>query len=254
MSEERNYEAEAKAEGWVPKEAFKGDESKWVDAETFVKRGEEILPIVNAKNRKLVETVDTLKKEIDDLKLGNSQFREFHEQTIAREKQQREAAIKELEALRKKAVSDGDGEAFDRAEKRINELRAQPVRTNGHSELNEAQRAWLSENRWYETDHVLRAVADGLSDALARERPELLGKRDFLDELTKRVRAEMPHKFENPNRNRTVVEDAPPRGGGNGKARAYENLPADAKVACDRFVRTIPGYTKEKYLADYQWD
>lgn len=249
---ERDFESEAKAEGWVPKEAFKGDSTKWVDAETFVKRGEEILPIVNAKNRKLVETVDGLRKEIDDLKLGNSQFREFHEKSIAKERQERDAAIAQLETIRKKAVTDGDGEAFDRADKRIQELRAQPARQpNG---LNDVQRAWLADNTWYQTDRTLKALADGLSDDLARARPELVGKREFLDELTKLVKAEMPHKFENPNRQRTTVENAPPNGGGGGKGKTYENLPADAKSACDRFVRTIPGFTKEQYVSQYEWE
>lgn len=248
---ERDFEAEAKAEGWVPLDAWKGDPAKHVDAETFVKRGEEILPIVNAKLRRRDEEVQELRKTVEDLKVGNSQFREFHEQSIARERQQKEAAIAQLEAARKKAITDGDGEAFDRADKQITKLRAQPVK---QPELSEGQRAWLAENPWYQSDRVLRALADGLSDGLAVERPELVGKKEFLDELTKRVKAEMPHKFENPNRQRTVVEDTQQRGGGNGKARTYDNLPADAKTACDRFVRTIPGFTKEQYVAQFEWD
>lgn len=248
---ERDYEAEARAEGWVPPHEWKGDPAKHVDAETFVKRGETILPIVNAKNRKLVEQVEDLRKTVDDLKLGNSQFREFHEQSLARERQQREAAIKQLEAARTKAINDSNGEAFAEADRRINELRTQPAKQSG---LSDAQRAWLTENPWYQSDRVLRALADGLSDGLAAERPELVGRREFLDELTKRVKAEMPQKFENPNRQRSVVENTTPNGNGNGKAKTYDNLPSEAKVACDRFVRTIPGYTKEKYVAEYAWD
>ena len=248
---ERDFEAEAKVEGWTPQSEWKGDPSRWVDAETFVKRGEEILPIVNAKNRKLVETVDGLRREIDDLKVGNSQFREFHEQALTRERQAKESAIAQLEAVRKKAITDGDGEAFDRADKQITKLRAQPDKT---PQLSDGQKAWLAENPWYESDRVLRALADGLSDGLAQERPELVGKKGFLDELTKRVKAEMPHKFENPNRQRETVENTQQRGNGNGKAKTYENLPADAKTACDRFVRTIPGFTKEQYVATFDWE
>jgi hypothetical protein len=248
---ERDFEAEAKAEGWVPLDAWKGDPAKHVDAETFVKRGEEILPIVNAKNRKLAETVEELRKTVDDLKVGNSQFREFHEQSIARERQAKEAAIAQLEAVRKKAITDGDGEAFDRADKQLTQLRTQPAKQPG---LTDGQKAWLAENPWYQSDRVLTALADGMADGLATERPELVGKPEFLNELTKRVKAEMPHKFENPNRQRATVEDTQQRGGANGKARTYENLPADAKTACDRFVRTIPGYTKERYVSEYAWD
>jgi len=33
--------AEAKRQGWVPEDEFNGPEGKWVDAETFVKKGKE---------------------------------------------------------------------------------------------------------------------------------------------------------------------------------------------------------------------
>lgn len=247
---ERDFEAEARAEGWVPREEFKGDSAKWVDAETFVKRGEEILPIVNAKNRKLSEEVDELRKQLEDVKSGNAKFREFHERAIARERQERDVLIKQLEAERRKAIDEGDGAKFDEADKRLNQLRAQP---QTEPEQSPEVKAWLAENPWYESDELLAALADGLSPKLARERPDLVGKRAFLDELTKLVKAKAPDKFENPNRQRAVTEDTTTRGT-QGKGRTWEDLPeADRKVA-EQFIRTIPGFTKEQYLADYIWD
>ena len=50
-------ETKARTMGWLPKEKFKGPESSWVDAEQYVKRGEEILPILKANNDKLVQRV-----------------------------------------------------------------------------------------------------------------------------------------------------------------------------------------------------
>ena len=37
---ENNYEAEAREQGWKPKEGYEGDPEKWRPAKEFVERGE----------------------------------------------------------------------------------------------------------------------------------------------------------------------------------------------------------------------
>jgi hypothetical protein len=37
------------------------------------------------------------------------------------------------------------------------------------------------------------------------------------------------------------------------KGKTFEDLPPRAQKECDRFVKTIPKYTRDKYLADYDW-
>jgi len=54
MSEE-TAETKAKAMGWSPKDEFRGDPDRWVDAETYVRRGEEFIPFLRANNKKLEE-------------------------------------------------------------------------------------------------------------------------------------------------------------------------------------------------------
>ena len=53
MNEVAEVETRALAMGWQPKEQFKGDPSKWRPAEEYVQRGEELLPIVQASERRL---------------------------------------------------------------------------------------------------------------------------------------------------------------------------------------------------------
>src|SRR3990167_3752736 len=48
-------ETQARDMGWRPKEEFKGSEDKWVDAKTFIDRGEHVLPIVKATANRLRE-------------------------------------------------------------------------------------------------------------------------------------------------------------------------------------------------------
>jgi hypothetical protein len=251
MSQENevDYEVQAKEDGWMPQAEWKGDPSRWVDAKTFVERGQAYLPIVQAKFRKSLEKIDSLSAEVNELKEGNKQFLQFHEKTLAKEKQEHAKVIAELEAERKKAITDGDGEAFDKADKKLQEARtAPPPKSAGPSP---EMQAWLIENPWYTTDKKLQKITDGLSDVLAEEQPTLKG-RAFMDKLTELVKAEVPHKFQNPRREQSTTESNE-RKTTSQKGRTYDDLPPDAKAACDRFVKTMPGFTPEAYIKHYDW-
>jgi hypothetical protein len=53
-------EVRARTMGWVPKEEYKGNPDNWRDANEFVRRGEEILPIVQERNRDLTRRLTEL--------------------------------------------------------------------------------------------------------------------------------------------------------------------------------------------------
>ena len=53
--------AEAKRQGWVPQEDYNGPEDKWVDADTFVKKGKEINALLRKDN-------EFLKREVSEMK------------------------------------------------------------------------------------------------------------------------------------------------------------------------------------------
>lgn len=250
---DRDFETEAKADGWVPQTEWKGDPNKWIPAEDFVKRGETILPIVQAKYRKTVEEVGELKRQFEEQRGVFGEFQKFQEQALAKANKERQDAITELEALRAKAITDGDGQTFTQTDKKLQELRAEavtPPKKEAPKESPEVT-AWKAENKWYLSDMELTAIADGLSDVVARENPGLKGKA-FLDKLTERVKAVVPHKFENPRRQEQLTGEGNRKG--SSKSKGYDDLPADARKACDQFVRTIPGFTKEQYLSQYTWE
>lgn len=251
---ERDYAKEAAEDGWVPEDQWKGDKSKWVDAKSFVERGESFLPIVNARLRKERERTAHLEQTVEELKAGNKAFFTLHEQILAKEQKEKAQIIAQLEEVRKKAVTDGDGETFAAADKKIEELKAEVAKPKAEPKaepkLTQETQEWLTENAWYNTDPVLRGVADSLSDVIAAENPGLKGRK-FLDKLTEKVKVEMPHKFENKRRDAQVTEDHQSKP--TKKGRTYDHLPDDARKACDMFVKTIPGFTKEKYLASFDW-
>ena len=68
--EQRDYEAEAKEMGWVPQDQYHDDPTKWVDAKDFVERGEHILPILRANNKKI-------KKELSEREAQLKELRDF---------------------------------------------------------------------------------------------------------------------------------------------------------------------------------
>jgi hypothetical protein len=109
----------------------------------------------------------------------------------------------------------------------------------------------VNDNRWYIENPKLAAYADGLAD---RIRAEGYDGQAYFSELTKRVKADFPNEFENPARHKANgVEAGGQKGSTDSKAHTYENLPADAKAACNDFV--AQGFTtKEDYLKNYEWD
>ena len=75
---------EAESQGWVPKEKFRGDENDWVDADTFVKRGREIMPILRKNNENLLKELNTTKEQLKEFKKSADEFKKFQQQAHER--------------------------------------------------------------------------------------------------------------------------------------------------------------------------
>ena len=77
----------------------------------------------------------------------------------------------------------------------------------------------------------------------------------FFKEIDARMHNEFPDAFGNKNRRKaTTVEDSGEKLRESSKERTYENLPPEAKAACDNFVKTIPNFKQEDYVATYDWE
>lgn len=255
-------EVKARAMGWKPEAEWKGDPPPrgFVDAETFVEAGEKALPVVSAEknrlqqsNRDLEDEVDALKAETAALRQGNERFKVFTEKALSRERKEKQDAIGELETVRAKAISESDGETAVAAEKQIRGIEKEIDAIPDEQEARNPEiDAWMADNKWYRDDPETQAVADGLSMALRDERPDLIGT-PHLDELTKRVKKAMPHKFTNPRRAEADTVEGGRRTPIDEGSHTFENLPADAKAEYQEFADTIPGFTKDAYVEQYEW-
>lgn len=264
-----DVEVRARAMGWVPQEEFRGAEDRWVDAETFVRRGEEILPILRENNKSLQTKLSAQERELAELRAA-------HDTTLASIEELKKHSIEETRAAvartrksvlaeLKEAKRDADVDREVELEERLRELdRAAapapapaPAPKAPPKEADPALApdfvAWRAANPWYGADPEKTAVAEAMAMALRREGNTSVGKA-FFDLVSER----MDRLYGEGKRRSTKVEGGG-ASGGNGAAgggRGYSDLPSDAKAVCDRQATSFVGQgklfkTKAEWQAHY---
>lgn len=252
-------EVKARRLGWVSKDEFKGDPEHWRPAEEFLERGEKILPIALRNNDRLQRRLDSLENELRETK---DSARELVDYTAKSEQRAYERAKRELEAKIEQATANADVNAARGAMQELDALTKDHApapkkveQPKSDIKIDPEIQDWIGRETWFNRDRALNGYAIDAYDQLQRDKPGLT-QTELLAEVKRRTVAKFPEKFGiNPEREGAAMVASPSGGSApkrNGKS--YENLPAEAKKACDKFVRDIPGYTKEKYVADYDWD
>ena len=275
MSDENNSSSiapeilqEAESQGWVPKERFRGNESDWIDADTFVKRGREILPILRKNNENLIKDLNQTKEQLKEFRQAAEEFKRFQQEAYERKASDYEQRIRDIRESRAQAISDGDGqkvnaldEALDVAKDELKEAKQAakdsvvvPQAAPEQQAVDPNLQVWLDKNTWFGTDRRMTSIANGLGENIRLEFPNLKGE-PFLDKLDEVLAEEFPDKFgkkkTTPGSRVESGSGRQSRGGGN--AQSYDNLPSDAKAACDRFVKQKL-MTREQYVADFDWN
>ena len=258
---------EAESQGWVPKEKFRGNESDWVDADTFVKRGREILPILRKNNENLIKDLNNTKEQLKEFREAAEEFKKFQRESYERKANDYEKRIVEIRESRAQAISDGDGQkvnalddALDEAKENFKEAKQavkDVVSTKEPEEvpasIDPGLQVWLDRNTWFGQDRRMTSMVNGIGESLRLEFPGLKGQ-PFLDKLDEVLQEEFPGKFGTKKKTQgSPVESGSGRmsrsGGG---SQSYDNLPSEAKAACDRFVKQKL-MTREAYVADFDW-
>jgi hypothetical protein len=265
-----NVEEQAKQLGWVPQEQFRGPADAWVDAETFVRKGEEILPLVRANNKKLHTELAQTQQQVRELKqlveAGTDSlkaFEEFHRDSLTRAlEQQRIELTKDLKSARE----DGDVERELQVQDQLEEVRAaqkeakiKPVVTpptkpaEPTPEVDPEFVEWHKENSWFGVDKKKTAFANGLAQSMRADpaNNDLTGLA-FFNEVAKQVDKAFPSESDERQFDKVGgAADTTPRGGRGRKT--FDALPADARAACDRFGERLVGEGRAyKTLADWR--
>lgn len=244
---EQSPEDRALTMGWTPKEQFKGDPEKWVDAETFVKRGEEFLPFLKANNKRLERELEKAGAQIAKLDKAVKSSVEYMSKA---EQRGYERAKREAEAELDRAAQAGDVEGVKAATKELVDLerdQGKPKNDNGWTpDFAEAVDDFKAANPWYGTDRAMTAFAHEIERELVGQN---VPDKQRLTKIAEAVKAEFPHKFTNPRREQAASVE----GASLGQRRAskgYADLPADARQMCDELVRDKI-ITREKYVSEY---
>jgi len=243
-----DIEEKARTMGWVPKEEFRGDPEKHITAEEFVERGENIMPILKERLGKFEERIDSQVQQIE--KLNQTVSNVVRMSKTASERAYKKA-VRDLQKQQREAAHSGDGEAFDRVAKEIEELEKTQV-DEKPSDIHPDYNGWVQKNQWYVEDEQLSEYADFVANKIHQTGG--LEGRALYEEVTKRVKKQYPEKFENPKR-----QTPPPVEGGGGeggettksKKKTYRDLPADAKEVCDRQISQGLWKDRDEYVAEY---
>jgi len=216
--EESYIEQRAAKMGWVPKDEFRGDASRWRPADKFVERGDMMIPILHKKIRNLEKQQADKDKAFEGY-LGDLRTKIHEDKVEAHETRKRQA------------VEEGDTEAYSRLSMDApkNEL---PEYKAPAPTADPAFDDWIAENDWYQSDYEKNQEAENYGRFLRSTNPGLEG-RDFLDEVSKHVRK----KFENPNRQKASAVDGGTPKGKPPSGKLYERLPEEAKQQFNAFVR-----------------
>lgn len=285
-------EETARSMGWRPKEQWKGEPDKFVDAEAFVRNGENFIPILRKRvstaeerNQSLMGEVQGLKKTTQELQEALKTQAEYNAQIAKREAQLESRRLRaELIEARKEGDTTRELELEEQLEEHKEAIKAKPATTEKPTEA-PAKAAtdgvpdptqapefqqFLADNPWFQSDPVMRAASVALGTHLAQTDPEFRGltaarRYEVIAEQIKERFGETEAAPRKQNGKYDSGGGSPREGrrsGNSGNGKSYNDLPADAKAACDTFSRTLVGPNKayktkedwqKKYAEDYDW-
>lgn len=254
---------EASRKGWQPKSKFKGPADKWVDAATFLERGEKF-------NKNLQEKVAQLESKLAQFQGNAAQFAKFHEETIAKKQSELDEAIRQLRVQRSQATREGEDEVAVALEDRIEELKAekqavgkiekpeeQEQRPAGPNPNDLVLQEWAEDgNQWWNEEPRMQAYAVSLGESLIKSGETARG-RPFLDKVAEQMRIQFPRYFRLKEGNANSRKPQGAEGTGSrssvgkpvrGKTEA--DLPEVDRKLMEQFVSE--GWTtREKFLDSY---
>ncbi len=222
----RDWDAEATEMGWRPESEWHGDAKDFRDSEEFVKRGEEILQFVRRDRDREREKNAKLESDMD------GRFRRLENTYIdvmKRQKAQHEVDVAAIATDQRRAVEEGDVDAYDAQVKRRDALGAAPEVPDGAPPPNDAVVRWAADNPWLK-NKAMWAVANDAFQESADSGGDVHSQIAAADA---EIRRRYPEKFEAP---RATVET-----GGQVKrgkvTKGAAQLPPEARVAFEKLVR-----------------
>ena len=272
-AEDAAWTSRAQRMGWVPQAEWRGDPAKWRPAREFVERAENNTPILITQIRNLDQKLEASQNEAKQLRGKVEDLSGTLERLFTWSKKADERAYKQaradLEEQRRAAAAGADVARVDAISQQIDALdegqeapAAPPARpappADPPAPAQDPQvAAWVSQQaHWFQDPsdegREMNATAIALFGSVQTTRPQWTVQQR-LDEVLRRIKVMYPDRFRNPRRNDPSAVLEPTNGApSRKKGFTFDDLPAEAKKECDRFVRDIKGYTRDAYVKEWK--
>ena len=258
--EERDFASDASKMGWVTEDEWKGKPDAWRPAKEFVERGENIVPILKDRLKKVEGKYEKDREKIKNLETDIKSIIKLNKSAEKKgfnaAKKEYDLKIKELDLEEFDAVQDGDVEKFKEVKEKKEALDEpeKPEETKEETNIHPDFEDWSKKNDWYQKDDELTEYAEFVGDRL-RKGGETAEGLDFFKKVEDKVKNAFPTKFTNPNRDEPdKTESGNPAPVKKGK-KTFSDLPDDAKEAYNRLKKRFEmnghEYKKETYVESY---
>lgn len=264
---EPDYEYEARRKGWRPEADYTGPAGKWVDAKTFLDRGERF-------TKKLESTIAQMQAKIDSFEGTKAQFRKFFDDQMAKRDREHAEAISALRIQRSEAIRSGDDALAIELEDRIDATKLQQKALQAEAKAAAAEKTapaqekldpvlaeWIEDgNEWLTKDSVLQQHAIAVGKTL-RDAGEKAQGRAFLEKVKAQVIDDFPRRFgavpgdkpsssDSSSSSSTTGRDTSRSGSASFKGKTERDLPPADLQLMRQFVKDGL-YTKEQFLKSY---
>lgn len=262
-------EKDARRKGWLPKDEYRGDPKTWVDAKTFLDRGERF---ASNLQRELASVKEKLGKQSETFK----KLAQFYNETLAAKEAELKSAIAQLRVQRSQAQADGDHDLAVQIEDRMDLLKEEQgkvkdKRLEAESEAakpeepqpaadpmeNPVLQEWIEDgNAWFRDNEKLRTYSIQLGEALIANGEKARGRK-FLDLVAEKMREEFPRTFRQASGQATNTSQVESVGSNQSRAqqrsmKGEKDLPEEDRRLMQQYVRE--GWmTKEAFLKSY-WE
>ena len=219
------HEAAARADGWLPKDEYKGDPEKWVDPKAWVEKGP-LLKRISSQSmhiKELKKTVDAMAKHL-----------------TANVQHGVKVELAKLQAEKKDAITEGDVAKVEAIDRQIDEAKATKSDIPTAPELAPEIKDWVAASKWYATYIELHDFALAYNDSYLKRRPDDLS--GSLEATTRAVKKAFPEYFAGEAKP-TDTKLGPPAVEGStapsgaGRKFSVSRLSADQKLAHDQYIK-----------------
>ena len=240
LEKEVSIEDLARDIGWQSPDEYNGDDSNYIDAETFIRNGQII-------QNNMRDSIKDQKQQLNDMSLSLSELKTHNERVYKVEVNRLTKEVSRLTKEKTEAIEAGDVERVEEIDEEIGAARQDmlPVEDKPVTvkKDNPEYDEWIKVNEWYKTDKEMSQYADMVADqnqGVSFKRVSALVQR--------KVKEMFPEKFHNDNKTAMSRVEGATRQAGNVRF-TKSDLTDDQRNIMSQFVRQ--GIMSEKeYISD----